>query len=174
MHLNYPVQAKSVCTKWSAGALGKPTLRTQRDAEEGTSTRGQKRKRSDGSTPSSIVGPTKKGRDTGPTLSYKLVLTDVSIAIRPDKHPDAVFSTEQGDLIRGILLRAISKPTRIMTWISGPVEEPNKVMKWLAVQNPGLNISTWNVVGRKQNPKGQQLTNSDGWGLLKENTEGKM
>lgn len=51
----------------------------------------------------------------------------------------------------------VPKPMRTLTWIPGPSEEPEKVLKRLKVQNPGLRTETWSVVDKKLDPKGQQL-----------------
>lgn len=51
----------------------------------------------------------------------------------------------------------IPKPIRALVWIPGPIQEPEKTLRRLRVQNPGLQTSTWTVVDRKPDPKGQQL-----------------
>lgn len=51
----------------------------------------------------------------------------------------------------------VPKPVRTMVWIPGPNEEPEKVLRRLKTQNPGLLTETWSVVDKKLDPKGQQL-----------------
>lgn len=50
------------------------------------------------------------------------------------------------------------KPVRLMAWFPDPLPvEPEKVLKRLTNQNPGIPADTWRVVDKKPDPKGQQL-----------------
>lgn len=51
----------------------------------------------------------------------------------------------------------VPKPVRTLVWIPGPAQEPEKTLKCLRMQNPGLQTNTWTVVDTKPDPKGQQL-----------------
>lgn len=65
----------------------------------------------------------------------------------------------------------VPKPVRALTWIPGPPEEPEKVLKRLETQNPGLCTEAWKVVDIKVDPKGQRfivIMEENSWNKIQE------
>lgn len=99
--------------------LNKQRRQQQTDeAKPGTSTGGtstykggQKRNRSDGSTPTEKARPTKKSsRDPkGPVKSFKDALSDFHLAIVPGEFPEITINDEQAGLIKNHLLAKIDE-----------------------------------------------------------------
>ena len=63
-----------------------------------------KRNRSEGSTPASTRGPTKKPREDVEALTFKQVLSGISLSVVKKEHPDAKLSQEDGDKLRQAII----------------------------------------------------------------------
>ncbi|KAK4876021.1 hypothetical protein RN001_012443 [Aquatica leii] len=63
----------------------------------------------------------------------------------------------KGAKLRFLEAKDLPKPVRAHAWIPGAHVEPVKILKRIEIQNAGVVTSSWRVVDRKEDPKGQTL-----------------